>query len=1722
MDTPSGSTDVVNDHKMNVVCFGNEFPVDDVQQNLRRLHLQSKERGHSALASFLEEATSALETEVRSLQKAAAPSVPPFETIADLGNYPELRSGPIEGVLLIVIQIGNYIRHQEEKGPVTSYPAPLNSLLTARGTGLLTAAAVALAPDHFQLAFVGAEAVRIAFRFGIHVCRISENLEAGRQDASPESWAYVLTGLDEEVVQQELDKQNAKMSSPEPSKVFISAVDAKSVTISGPPTRLKNLVISSELLRYSKWAPLPVYSGLCHAPHIYVPEDASTIVGGISNMRVSEALIPLLSSETGRTLQAASSGDLFEKVVYELLTGVIRPERSTCGVVEYAAANGASDITLSTLGRPQAVEDIVTALESEIKPCTVSVVDMLPDGYHDPASHAPRNTMQSKIAIVPSAFWDLLDKGLDAHRRIPPDRFDVDSHYDPTGKRTNTSKTPFGCFIDEPGLFDAGFFNMSPREAEQTDPMHRLALVTAHEALEQAGFVPNRTRSTDLRRVGVFYGQASDDYREVNTGQEIGTYFIPGGCRAFAPGRINYVYKFAGPSFSCDTACSSSLATVQLACTSIWSGDADMIVAGGLNVLTNSDAFAGLCNGHFLSTTGSCKTWDETADGYCRADGVGSIVLKRLEDAEADNDNILGVILSAATNQSAEAVSITHPHAGAQSYLYEKVMSRAGISPLDVSYVEFHGTGTQAGDVTEMESVANVFAPATNRRRRDQPLHIGSVKANVGHGGAAAGIIALVKAVLMFKYESIPKHVGIKTGINPGLRPFLEGMRNIHIPSENTPWPRTNGRKRYSVVNNFSAAGGNTTVVSSRDERQQHAITISAKSKASLRGNVEKMLTFLEENPDVNLGDLSYTTCARRVHYNHRISLTASNVVQLKKKLASYAGSAAEIRPVTACPPPLAFVFTGQGAFYAPMGTELFRDAPEYRSEILRLDALCQKFRFPSIIPVIHEAQSSCPAIVTHLAITCVEIALARYWMSLGVSPSVVVGCSLGEYAALHIAGVLSASDTIFLVGKRAQELERYCKSGSQVMLAVKASAVDVQEVLGSTDYELACINSPNDVVVDGSQSVINNARSILEQKGYKCHQLDVPYAFHSAQMEPLLDPFEAIASTASFKAPSVPVISPLLGEVVFDAKTINSNYLRRATREPVDFVRGLDAARELGIVDDRTVWVDIGPQPVCCGFVRSCAPSTKAAVGSLRRGQDNWSTLSESLSVLHSEGVEINWNEFHRPFERGLRLLDLPSYAWNERNYWIQYKGDWALTKGNTVWSTSGGSGAEPRPQLRTSTVHEVLDESISSEKGAITVQSNVMDPDFLEAANGHRMNDCGVVTSSVHADIAFTIAGHLFKKMHSTEEVVHMNISNLVVLQGLIARKFTRQDQLIRIEACADSGSATLRWYHVQNGQRADEYFASASVLYGNPEAWMSEWSRVAHLVNGRIQDLERMANEGSANRLSKNMAYRLFQNLVDYAPKYRGMQSVILNGYEAVAEVILTAETSGVWTVPPYFIDSVAHLAGFIMNGSDASETRDFFFVTPGWQSMRFARPLRPGGRYRSYVKMSPANEPGFWSGDVLLSTLFSPPDVDQAGANPPSAIRSEAANAPQVSRDATEPMGGHARTKAPSGQPSKTPSDLSSQHHGKSLQAGEPTEDAKNPTVSGALRLIAEETSLDIAQLTDDATFVSLGVGSLMSLVLSEKFRSKLGIEVKSSLFMECPSIGELKNWLEQYC
>ena len=1117
------------------------------------------------------------------------------------------------------------------------------------------------------------------------------------------------------------------------------------VTISGPPSTLKALLIESEFFRERKTVPLDIF-GPFHASHLYSDVDVEEVLQPMPETTVNlpSPSIRLISGTKETSLSDMGLDQLLRQVVRDILVRPLSFDNVLTMIISEARDSGRDICKISSVGPSNALPSLVSTLRAETK-LAVSVGEQqfgLKKLVNDSSCKSGKIAVVGMSGRFPNAdnlesLWSLLEQGLDVHRKVPPDRFDVDAHYDPTGKRKNTTHTPYGCFIEEPGLFDPRFFNVSPREAYQTDPMGRLALVTAYEALEMSGFVPNRTPSSTLNRVGTFYGQTSDDWGQVNAAQNIDTYYIPGTIRAFASGRINYHFKFSGPSYNVDTACSSSFAAIQLACTSLQAKECDTAVAGGLNIMTTPDLFAGLSRGQFLSKTGSCKTFDDTADGYCRGDGVATVILKRLEDAEADNDPILGVILGTATNHSSEAVSITHPHAPTQEFLYKKILRDTGVDPRDISYVEMHGTGTQAGDGAEMRSISNVFAPRVQGRLPGQTVHVGALKANIGHGEASAGVASLVKVLLMLQRNAIPPHVGIKGIINTTFPTDLE-ERGIRIALKQTSWLPPTGGKRRAYLNNFSAAGGNTGMLledapkfvptRENDPRTTFVVSVTAKSAWSLEMNIHKLLSYLEMNPDTSLPTLSYTTTARRTQQPFRISFAVSSISEATESLRS--AQAEIIKPVSIKPPKVAFVFTGQGAHYPSLGKQLFDNSRQFRSDILDFDKIGRSQGFASFLPLldgtITDAASFSP-LVLQLGQTCIQMALARLWISWGISPSVVIGHSLGEYAALNVAGVLSISDTIFLVGQRAELLEKHCTAGTHSLLAAAASMASTSQVMGGDKPNIACVNGPRETVISGPTEQLMSYSKSLKAAGIKSVLLPCAYAFHSAQVTPILESFKESARSVPFANAAIPVISPLLQEVVTGEDIFGPEYLARHARETVNFLGGITAAKREELVDPNTVWVEIGPTPVCSAFIKSSLGTETVIVPSLHKKEDPWRTTSSGLSLLHRKGLHIDWDEVHGEYESSHVVLGLPSYTFENKNYWLDYTNNWCLIKGEVLEKPTERRRARG---LSTSSVHKLTKEDYGGTI-RLVAESDLSDPDLNDAIFGHLINGSALCPS-------------------------------------------------------------------------------------------------------------------------------------------------------------------------------------------------------------------------------------------------------------------------------------------------------------------------------------------------------------------------------------------------------
>lgn len=722
-----------------------------------------------------------------------------------------------------------------------------------------------------------------------------------------------------------------------------------------------------------------------------------------------------------------------------------------------------------------------------------------------------------------------------------------------------------------------------------------------------------------------------------------------------------------------------------------------------------------------------------------------------------------------------------------------------------------------------MQSVLRTFAPDESFRP-DHPLHVGSAKANIGHGEGVSGVTSLAKVLLMMKNDIIPPHCGIKPGskINHNF-PDL-GARNVHIAFQPKPWKQESEPRRV-LINNFSAAGGNTAMLiedaparpinQERDPRTSHIITVSGHVAASLKKNVQSLLGYIDRSGPQILPQLSYTTTARRAHYLFRLSVSGASMDEIKRNLQqAVARGDGTTRPKAK--PNVLFAFTGQGSQYIGMGKQLVDAIPSFHSDMNNFDQLAQSLGLPSFIRVITSKDGDIdqyPPVVSQLATTSLQIALARLIQSFGINPSAVVGHSLGEYAALNVAGVLSVSDTLFLVGKRAQLLQERCERETHAMLAIKASPSTVAGMLPGKKYEIACVNGPDDTVISGENAQIGAARTLITRNGTKSVLLKVPFAFHSAQVTPILESFRSIAAGATFHKPSIPVLCPLTGKIVNDEGVFGPPYLARHCREPVNMAEALQYAYKSQTLTDKTFTIEIGPAPVVCGMVKASLGPQMLTLPLLQRGKDAWPNITAALESLYKQGQDINWLEYHTPFKGAHTVLELPTYGWDLKEYFIPYENDWCIYKpygppnnvkpdtvpkkvsfdpGNEKPAAIAKSKGTPtviaksEPQVsihqsptgyktvevakpQSTTIHKVIEDTVANQKLSLVYETDLTRPDVNRVVQGHVVNNIPFCTPSVFADMAFILGDYTMNRFFPGRRAI-LEVANIVAEKVLI----------------------------------------------------------------------------------------------------------------------------------------------------------------------------------------------------------------------------------------------------------------------------------------------------------------------------------------------------------------
>lgn len=888
------------------------------------------------------------------------------------------------------------------------------------------------------------------------------------------------------------------------------------------------------------------------------------------------------------------------------------------------------------------------------------------DSLRESHGHADRNTqgrgsINEPVAVIgvgcrfpgdidgPERLWDFLTEKKCAITAYPDRGF------------TNAGTfAESGGFLKDVAGFDNRFFDIPPDEALRMDPQQRLLLEVSWEALEHAGIIPESLR---LSRTGVFVGVSSTDYVRLvsaSAQQKSTIWDNTGGSSSIIANRISYFLDIQGPSIVIDTACSSSLVAVHLACRSLSTWDCDIALVGGTNVLISPEPWGGFREAGILSQTGCCHAFDKSADGMVRGEGCGVIVLQRLSDARLEGRRILAILTGSAVNQDGKSNGIMAPNPSAQIGVLENACKSARVDPLEIGYVEAHGTGTSLGDRIEAHALGMVFG---RKRPGSGPLMIGSIKPNIGHLEGAAGIAGLIKAVLMVERGSLLPSGGF-TEPNPAI-PFTElGLR---VVDELQEWPVVAGRPRRAGVSSFGFGGTNAHViveeagsvgadtVSGRADVGGSgggvvAWVISGKTASALAAQAGRLGRYVRARPALDVVDVGYSLVSTRSVFDHRAVVVGQTRDELLAGLAGVVAGRPEAGVVCGVGKPAgktAFVFAGQGSQWLGMGSELYAAYPVFAEALdAVVDELDRHLRYP-LRDVIwgHDQDLLNTTEFAQPALFAVEVALYRLVMSWGVRPGLVLGHSVGELAAAHVAGALCLPDAAMLVAARGRLMQALPAGGA--MFAVQAREDEVAPMLGH-DVSIAAVNGPASVVISGAHDAVSAIADRLRGQGRRVHRLAVSHAFHSALMEPMIAEFTAVAAELSVGLPTIPVISNVTGQLVAD-DFASADYWARHIRAVVRFGDSVRSAHCAGA----SRFIEVGPGGGLTSLIEaSLADAQIVSVPTLRKDRPEPVSVMTAAAQGFVSGMGLDWASVFSGYRP--KRVELPTYAFQHQKFWL------------------------------------------------------------------------------------------------------------------------------------------------------------------------------------------------------------------------------------------------------------------------------------------------------------------------------------------------------------------------------------------------------------------------------------------------------------------------------------
>jgi acyl transferase domain-containing protein/pyruvate/2-oxoglutarate dehydrogenase complex dihydrolipoamide acyltransferase (E2) component/NADPH:quinone reductase-like Zn-dependent oxidoreductase/acyl carrier protein len=1090
-------------------------------------------------------------------------------------------------------------------------------------------------------------------------------------------------------------------------------------------------------------------------------------------------------------------------------------------------------------------------------------------------------------ADSPAALWDLVAAETDAVSSFPEDRgWDLDRLYDPDPDRPGTSYTRAGGFLDAAGDFDAEFFGIAPREALAMDPQQRLLLETAWEALEGAGIEP---RSLQGSRSGVFAGLFAGDYGAGEGGPaELDGYRLTGSSTSVAPGRLAYLLGLEGPALAVDTACSSSLVALHLACRSLRAGECSLALAGGVTVMASPQMFVEFSRQRGLAPDGRCKAFAAGADGTAWAEGAGLLVLERLLKARECGHPVLAVIRGSAINQDGASNGLTAPNGPSQERVVAEALADACLTAADVDAVEAHGTGTPIGDPIEAEALLSAYG----RGRGEEPLWLGSIKSNIGHSSAAAGVAGVIKMAMAMRHEVLPRTLHVDAP-SPQVDWSAGG---VELLTEAREWPRR-GRSRRAGVSSFGISGTNAHLILeeappdiSREagvpaERPALPgpvpVPLSARTEPALREAADRLADCLEADPGLRSRDVAYSLATTRTAFERRAVALAESREQLLTALRACAESApsADLFTAAAREGHLAYLFAGQGAQRPGMGRELYEAFPVFAASF---DASCELLGRELDEPLADVVFGSHPKAAELLdrtefaqpALFALEVALFRLLEDRGLRPDFLSGHSIGEIAAAHAAGIFSLSDAARLVSARGGLMGSLPPGGA--MLAVAAAEAEVEESLAGREAELsiAAVNGPCSVVVSGIEEAVLAVEELWRERGAVTKRLAVSHAFHSPSIEPMLEDFAAVAADLDYAEPQIPLVSNLSGDLLTAEQAADPAYWVEHARLPVRFARGIATLVERGVAH----FLELGPGSALCAMAEECLDGHGeqfAFVPALRPSRPEPAALAAAVAGLHAAGAVLDWEAFFAG--AGARRVALPTYPFQRQRYWL------GARSGEEEKATAVGQ--EPSD-------HPLLGAAVDSPDGSLLLTGSLSLVTHPWLAD-HVVAGANLLPGTAFLELALTAAGRV-----GAEQVEELTLDAPLViperealwLQVAVAAEdeFGRREIVIHSRSGGGGGEGSPEWTRHARGALSAERLPA--VEPAGP--WPPRGA-----VGIELGDLyERLAARG-----------------YEYGPVFRGLTAAWRDGETVCAEVSLPAAEAveaARFRVHPALLDAALH--------------------------------------------------------------------------------------------------------------------------------------------------------------------------------------------------------------------